>query len=305
MVAGFLGCLAYSYTIRSGRGLLSNAAGNPKTDKPIVQTAVSVQQPPVPSAFLGVEIMSVNAVIAEQFDLENPCGVLVNGVVDNSPAQKAGLQRSDVIVSLNSIAVEDTAGFRNIMASLRPGDDVRITYIRDRRKNTTYATLTASFFVRNVIKETSGSDLGISITQLNSDLRKSLLIPADIDGIVVLSVTPGGSADEAGLKASDVITAINNTPVTDMSGFFDALTADKDGTALLDVYSNGRLRYIALDASSVAAAIEQTKPTLMQRILSIFTDDKNIILTEHINEEGDYEKPVCKRLEESGERYDR
>jgi len=304
MVAGFLGCLVYAHITKGDHGLLSDAAGNPKTDKPIVQTALTVEEPTSVSAFLGVEIMSVDAVIAQQLSLPGDCGVLVTSVIDGSPAQKAGLQRGDVILSLNNIAVKDVDGFREIMAELNPGDDARIIYVRDGQKDIAYATLANSSAVLETAQEPGDSDWGVSLSVLSSDLRSLLRIPANTDGIVILSVTPGGLADEAGLHSGDVITTINNTPITDMSDFFEALSSDKDGTALLDVYSQGALRYVALDSTGIIESVAQTQTSLLDRILSVFTDDNKVILVEHTNEEDDYEKPVCKRLEESGERYE-
>jgi len=309
MVVGFLGCLVYSHLKKTNYGLPGDTAGNPKADKPIVQTALTVNETVSSSAFLGVEIMSVDDVIAQQLSLPGTRGVIVNSVVEDSPADKAGLKRSDCLLTLNSIAVEDVDGFRDIMADLNPGDNVKIAYIRDGDKDTVYATLANSSAVPETVQEPSDSDWGVSLAVLSSDLRTSLRIPADIEGIVILSVTPGGLADEAGLQAGDVITAINNTAITDMSDFFEALSSDEDGTVLLDVYtrgtgSRGESRYVALDSSGIVAAVAKTQPSLLDRILSVFTDDDNVILTEHINEEDDYEKPVCKRLEESGERYE-
>jgi S1-C subfamily serine protease len=245
--------------------------------------------------------MSVDAVIAQQFGLENPCGVLVNSVIDGSPAQKAGLQRSDIILSLNSIAVEDIDAFRNIMSTLKAGDNVKIVYIRNRQKDTAYAILAESS-AATIARQPDDSGWGVSLSVLSSDLRSLLRIPANIDGIVILSVTPGSLADEAGLQAGDVIISINNVPIADMSDFFKALSLDKDGTVLLDVYSQGALRYVALDSTGIADSITQVQPSLLDRILSVFTSSDNVVLvSEHENEEDDYEKPVCKRLEESGE----
>ena len=306
MVAGFVGCLVYSYLKKGDHGLLSAAvAGNSKTvDQSIVQTALTAEVDVSPSAFLGVEIVSVDTVIAEQFGLPKACGVLVNSVVGNSPAQRAGLQRSDCLLSLNNIAIENVDGFREIMAQLNPGDQVRIIYVRDGQKDTVYTTLANSSAAAAIAEDGDDPDWGVSLSVLSADLRASLRIPADIDGIVILSVMPGGLADQAGLQSGDVITGIDNTPVTDMSDFFAAIAAGDDNIALLDIYSKGQLRFVALDSSAVATVAQQRQTSLLDRIISIFTEDDNVILTEHINEEDDYEKPVCKRLEESGERYD-
>jgi len=307
MVAGFVGCLAYKYITKGSHSFLGTAgAGNPKTvtvDESIVQASLTAAETVSSSAFLGVEITSVDTVIAEQFGLPKVCGVLVNSVVDNSPAERAGLQRSDCLLSLNNIAIENAGKFREIMAELNPGDDVRIIYIRDGQKDTAYATLANSSAVLETAQE-SKSDWGVSLAVLSPDLRTSLRIPANINGIVLLSVMPGGLADRSGLQSGDVITGIDNTPIASMNDFFTAIESGAGSIALLDIYSKGQLRFVALETSAVAAVAQQRQPNLVDRLISIFTDDDNVILTEHINEEDDYEKPVCKRLEESGERYE-
>lgn len=218
MIAGFLGCLLYSHLKKVAHSFLSVADGNPKTDKPIVQTALT-----------------------------------------------------------------DTS---------------------DGQKDTVYATIADSTAATADVPNEEDLDWGVSLAVLSSDLRDSLRIPADIEGIVILSVTPGGLADEAGLQSGDVIVGVDNTPIASMNDFFAAITAGDDNVALLDIYSTGQFRFVALDSSAVAATARQSQTSLVDRIISIFTDDDNVILTEHINEEDDYEKPVCKRLEESGQRYE-
>jgi len=306
MMAGFVGCLAYKYIAKGHHNILSTVvAGNPKiADKAIVQASLTADEAIQPSAFLGVEIMSVDTFVAEQFGLSKACGVVVISVVDNSPADKAGFQRGDCLLSVNNITVEDVDGFREIMAGLSPGDNVRIIYVRDGKKDTVYVTLANLSAVTAIAEDGDDLDWGVSLSVLSSDLRTSLRIPDNIDGIVILSVTPGGLADQAGLQSGDVITGVDNTSVASMNDFFTAIVNNDDDTALLDVYSKGRLRFVALDSSAVIATAQQRQPSLFDRILSVFVDDNSVILTEHVNEEDDYEKPVCKRLEELSERYE-
>jgi len=302
MVVGFAACLAYSCLEKAEHGPGHTAAGASQTDEPIVQTALTDEIDGAPLAFLGVELVSVDALVAEQLGLAQACGVLVNSVVDSSPAQRAGLQGGDCLLSLNNIAIENVDGFREMMAQLDPGDQVRIIYLRDGQKDAAYATLANSSAATAIADSGDTSDWGVSLAVLGSDLRAALRISDDIDGIVILSVKPGGLADEAGLQAGDVIVGIDNTPIANMNDFLTALAASDDDIALLDIYSRGQLRFVALDSSSVAELVQQSRPSLLDKIVSLFTDD-HVILTEHENEEDDYEKPVCKRLEESGDRY--
>jgi len=242
----------------------------------IVQTAAVEAVSVSPSVFVGVEILSVNSIIAKQLSLPSEYGVLVNGVVDGSPAQKAGLQRGDVIVSLDGKAVEDTDGFKLLMDKYKPGDKIRIVYIRNGQKYIAYAQLVAfpDTLAADQDTDSGGGDWGISLSDITKTIRNSFGVPAGTTGVVILSVAPGGAADAAGLQPGDVITGINKTPVSGMDEFFSALSSDNDNIALLDVYSQGSVRYVPLDSSGIIAAVNTTPTqtqTMRQRITSVLT----------------------------------
>jgi len=239
----------------------------------VVQTARGEDEPLLPSAFLGVEILSVNSIIAGQLDIPGKNGVLINSVISNSPAQDAGLERGDVIVALNNRTVKDVDRFREIMAKLNPADSVRVVYMRNGKKDLTYAEPAEAPAILKTAQSPGPSDSGwgVSLSPVTPALRDSLRIAPDIDGAVILSVLRGGGADQAGLMPGDVITGIDKTPISDMDDFFSAIIADKDNIALLDVYSRGRMRYVPMDSSSIKVADQtRTQPTLRQRVFSIF-----------------------------------
>lgn len=256
----------------------------------IVQTAAVEDVSVRPSVFLGVEVVSVNAVIAEQLSLPGQHGVLVNGVVDGSPAQAAGLQRGDCLISLDGKAIEDTDNFRQLLAAYNPGDNVRITYVRDAQKDRVYVQLAGLPDGPATTQDDNSSNVewGVSLSDINSAMRKSLDIPADVDGVAILSVIPGGAADRAGLQPTDVITGIDQTPVSSLDEFFNALSADNDNIALLDVYSRGSVRYVPLDSSGIVDVADQTQTqtTLRQKIFSIFTGGMPFTDDEDDEEEG-------------------
>jgi hypothetical protein len=256
----------------------------------IVQTAAVEDVSVRPSVFLGVEVVSVNAVIAEQLSLPGQHGVLVNGVVDGSPAQAAGLQRGDCLISLDGKAIEDTDNFRQLLAAYNPGDNVRITYVRDAQKDRVYVQLAGLPDGPATTQDDNSSNVewGVSLSDINSAMRNSLDIPADVDGVAILSVIPGGAADRAGLQPTDVITGIDQTPVSSLDEFFNALSADNDNIALLDVYSRGSVRYVPLDSSGIVDVADQTQTqtTLRQKIFSIFTGGMPFTDDEDDEEEG-------------------
>jgi len=263
---------------------------------PIVSVSNTTEEVPVPTVFLGVEIMAVDAVIAEQLNVSGENGVLINSIIANSPAQRAGLKRGDVIISLDKNAVKDVDGFKAIMAGLNPDDSVRIVYIRDGKRDSTYAELIAL----SLIQKTAGtgdaddedSEWGVSLGAVTPLLRDSFDIPIDIEGIMVLAVEPGGVADEAGLKPGDVITGVDRTEVMDLDDFFSAVLTDKNNMALLDVYSQGANRYIPIDSTSIKVVADQDQTqardqaSLRQKIFSIFTGGTPFADDDEEDEEG-------------------
>jgi len=263
--------------------------GIPKTAN-IVQITTTEDVSVSPSAFLGVEIFSVNAVITEQLSLPSEHGVLVNGVVDGSPAQAAGLQRGDCLISLDGKPVEDIEGFRQLLAAYNPGDNVRIAYIRNAKKDTVYAQLVELPGSVATARDTGSSDTdwGVSLSDLGSAQRDLLNIPADIEGVAILSVAPGGAADAAGLQPGDIIMGIDQTPISDMDDFFSALSSNNDNIALLDIYSRGRVRYVPLNSSGIIDAADQiqTQTTLRQRIFALFTGGMPFATDDDEDEEG-------------------
>ena len=277
MVFAFSGYLVYSSvtgSVISSSTAMVRELTPTVVQVPIMQTGREEEASLSPSAFLGVEIISVDSVIAGQLGIPSRNGVLINSVVPNSPAQKAGLERGDVIVALNNRTVRDMDRFKEIMAKLNPADRVRIVYIRNGKKELTYVELVEAPAIQKTAQSPGPSDSGwgVSLSPLSSNLRQSLGIGPDISGIAILSVVPGGAADKAGLMPGDIIRGIDNTPVSDMDDFFSTLSSDKDNTALLDVYTQGRMRYVPMDSSGIKAADQtQTQTSLRQRIFAIFT----------------------------------
>jgi hypothetical protein len=257
----------------------------------IVQTAAVEEESVRPSVFLGVEVLSVNSVIAEQLSLPGEHGVLVNRVIEDSPAYAAGLQRGDVILSLDKKAVEDIDGFRQLLTTYHPGDNVRITYIRYDKKDSVYVRLAASPDSQAIVRADGppDTDWGVSLSNISSAVRNSLNIPGDIGGVAIVSVTPGGAADEAGLKPGDVIMGIDQTPVSSMDGFFSELSNDNDNIALLDVYSRGSVRYVPIDSSGIIDTADTTPTqtqTLRQRMMAMLTGGMQFTDDDDEEEEG-------------------
>lgn len=82
---------------------------------------------------LGVELMSMSQELRMFFGAPKDAGVLVNRVVEDSPAAKAGLRTGDVIVTVDGDEVEDTLDVLSAIGDKKAGDSVRIGIVRDKR----------------------------------------------------------------------------------------------------------------------------------------------------------------------------
>ena len=90
---------------------------------------------------LGVSIQPMTPELASKLGLSDVQGVLVNSVIPNGPAAKAGLRQGDVIVDFNGAAVTDGNTLRNHVASTAPGTKVNLGIFRDRQKQQIQVTL--------------------------------------------------------------------------------------------------------------------------------------------------------------------
>ena len=243
------------------------------TSIPITKVGSTDTTVVVSPVYLGVEIMPIDANMAKALSLSSDVGVLVNLVMPDSPAQKAGLKRGDVIVALDNKPVKDVETFKALLAKYKPGDKVKITYIRNGSRASAYAYLVALPALQKTAstQDAAPSGWGISLSPLSQVIRTTFNIPANITGIAIVAVEPGGVADTAGLKAGDVIMSVDKTAVYDLESFFNAISADRNNTALLDVYSQGTTRYVPIDSTSIKLTATTTPTTLGQKLATIFT----------------------------------
>ncbi len=103
----------------------------------------------VTRAYLGINYVTITPDIAEQYNLGVKQGAYIfaagntNPVEPNSPADKAGLQKGDIITKIGDITLGQSGGLSSVTGQYRPGDTVQVTYIRGNETKTTDVTFTA------------------------------------------------------------------------------------------------------------------------------------------------------------------
>lgn len=194
-------------------------------------------------AWLGVVTQSVDYDLAEAFDLEVKYGVIVNELIEDSPAEEVGLKIDDIIVAIDSEEITDYDDLVDLLDEREVGDKVTISLIRDGEKLEVVVELAKrprgrliwdrgsnySFEFGNSSRS-SHAYIGVHVTDLSSQLGEFFGVDKG-RGALVREVEEDSPAEEAGLKAGDVIIAIDSDKMRDAGDvaeyIFDTEPGDK------------------------------------------------------------------------------
>jgi Do/DeqQ family serine protease len=202
-------------------------------------------------ARMGVTVQTVSSELAQSLGLHDVRGALVSTVEADSPAQKAGIEQGDVIVTFNGQPVADSNDLRNRVAGTLPGTKASVSLVRNGREETKEVTLAELSNPRLASNDqnrgASGDSYGLSVAPLTPDLAEQMGVSAK-HGLVVQQVAPASAASDAGLQSGDVIVEVNHKPVNNMAQFRDALRADAGRPALLLVNRQGNDLFLALSS---------------------------------------------------------
>jgi serine protease Do len=165
-----------------------------------------------------------------------PYGVVIEGVEPGSPAEKAGLKGGDVISAVNGQAVKTGNDLVNPIASAAIGSKVKITYYRDRQQKETSATVedrthvfpNTAGRVSNTPDEAAPSEFGLHVESLTPERAQRVGVEAQ-KGVLVSEVEPTSFADDVGFAPGDVISQVNEQPVTSVDDYRTAISKLKPG----------------------------------------------------------------------------
>ncbi|OGW43277.1 MAG: hypothetical protein A2132_00335, partial [Nitrospirae bacterium RBG_16_43_11] len=210
-----------------------------------------VKEGKVTRGWLGVYIQDITPELAKQFKLNANTGALVSDVMEGSPAEKAGLERGDVIMQYNGKEVENNSHLRNMVAQTPVGKAIDVKIIHDggeKKLKVTIGELPA-----NMAKGETGEGAsdgifeGVTVQNLTPEFRERLEIPDKIRGIFVTTVEAGSPAEEYGLKAGDVVMQINKKDTKTIKDFNKIVDDIKKGDSILVlVYREGMTIYITM-----------------------------------------------------------
>lgn len=184
---------------------------------------------------LGVGIQDLTPDLAEALQLGELRGAVIANIEPGSPAERAGLQVGDVITAVDGHPVQGATDLRNRIGLTPAGSAISLTLKRGDTEQTISVTIAAE----------TGASADLSGTPFDGarmrDASRSEAHQAGADGIVIESILPGSPAARAGLRAGDMIVAVNRSPVSSVADLRSAIAGQRTILALEMIRDGGRL----------------------------------------------------------------
>ena len=179
---------------------------------------------------IGAYIQELTPEVAQYFGLSSSQkGVLIAEVMENGPADKAGLKAGDVVIQLNGQAMTSSAQFRNRVALTTPGTKVQIQVLRKQKKkeiDVIIEPLNGSSKRKRSSRSVKPSrPLGLTVESLGKKERQQLDLPRSTRGVMITDVEAGSAGAQAGLKTGMLILSIDQTRIKSERDFKRALQA--------------------------------------------------------------------------------
>jgi serine protease Do len=202
-------------------------------------------------AYLGVKIQTVSGGIADSLGMKNAHGAIVDQVMPDSPAAKAGLKTGDVITAVNGTTVKDSRDLARTIGMMAPEKTVKLTLLRNGDTKTLDVTLA------NTPKQQQTAKADENKEQASNGLPKlglTLAPASDVagaggQGVAVVNVDPGGPAAARGFKPGDIILDVGGHTVANPDQVQKAMKEARDNGkqhVLMRVKAPDGTRFIAV-----------------------------------------------------------
>lgn len=187
----------------------------------------------VTRGWLGITIQEISKELADSFGMKNTHGALIANVEKGSPAEKAGLDVGDVILSFNGKPINTSSDLPRIVGVTRPGSDVPVEVLR--RGKSRQLTVVVGEMPQDkdevatprAPSKAESSRVGMTLRELTPQQKKKL---NGRNGLLVVGVE--GAAVQAGIRRGDIVLAVNSSEVQSVAQFNQLVAAVADGKSV-------------------------------------------------------------------------
>lgn len=174
-------------------------------------------------SWLGIQMQALTRDMTEYWGLDQDGGIVVNSIVQGSPADQAGLKVGDIITSIGDLQIqgEDKKNldvFRNYVRSL-PEGNVTLKLVRVQKPLTVKVHLKSAPISQFLAEEISEENLGLTVKELTQDIIINNDLDFDTEGVWVSRVEEAGPASLGGLSVDDLILSLNDSQIGNLTEF--------------------------------------------------------------------------------------
>lgn len=202
-----------------------------------------IQKGRVVRGYLGIFPQELTPELAEGLEMPNAKGILIGRVVENTPAEKSGLKRGDIVTHLNGEKVTDVNDFRLRVADFPVGDPIKLEILREGQKKNVQVVLeerpTQDQLAAVEPGEVQDSWAGIRVEELGTERTRRFADDPQETGVVVSAVEPGSAADEAGIQPGDIVKEVGNVAVEDLGDYNAAVKKYREKKAVAFLLKRG------------------------------------------------------------------
>lgn len=204
--------------------------------------------------WLGVRIQTVTPDLAEALGLDEDVGALVAGVIDDSPAGKAGLKEGDVIVKFDGKTVDKMSSLPKIVAETKVNKTVKVEVIRKGKSITKKVKIAQLEEDGNEVASKASIDKdeveihGMTLVNINKKIRDDYRLDDDVKGVLIMSVEIGSVASEAGIRRGDILKEIAGEKILKSKAAKKAFKKAGDKSVLVLLKRDDDSLFVALKA---------------------------------------------------------
>lgn len=221
----------------------------------------------VKRGWIGIKIQPNTPEIADNLGISANQGVVVSGITEQGPAQKAGLQAGDIVLSFNRQPIDNTKNLSRLIAETKIGTPAPIEIWRSGQKQTltvpielmpeetplSAAKETASDAAETPDNGESLNIIGFTVKEISPELAERYKLAPSTSGVVVTDILPNSDASRKGIKIGDIIVKIDKRNIIGESAFHEYVNdarRENNRPVLLAIQGQEALHFVAVKLMS-------------------------------------------------------
>ncbi|MCJ8346545.1 PDZ domain-containing protein [bacterium] len=195
-------------------------------------------------SWLGVSVSNITQNMMPYLGLSSPHGALVEKVVENTPAQRAGLKSGDVIIAVNGSKIENISLLVSKIQEISIGDEAEFEVLRKSIKMTLKAIMAEKGNQSTSSDLEVKNDFGAYLKELSPKIRQDLNLNPSTEGLLISRVDQKSLAYQLGLRKNDVLLQLNRSKTSDLSQTYQLIEKIDKNKLLAIVIRNGYISYL-------------------------------------------------------------